>query len=393
MENEDVERKVLEAHVRMQKLDPRVRPPGAYERWMYGEGIPVCETIAGVSDPRELPKDHWPRVGGLGTFIQMLGLYQSKRGMYVVEIPGRKALNPEQHLYEAFVLVIQGRGATEIWQPGGPKVSFEWGEGSAFALPLNAWHRLINGASEPAMLMAITTAPEVMNVLHYVDFVFNCDHAFLEEFAGEQDHFTRAESFRVGRRRLQWETNFIPDARLYATEEAPYKKDMRQTKVWGGQAVSFKMGRHWPNGHISQWPVGTYHAAHRHEAGPVIVALAGKGYSLLWPQEAGMRPYESGNADQVMRVDWGPYFVYTPPDNWYHQHFNTGTTPARVLATHGHTDRTVSVPFGGLRENAVLMREDEGGLLVGYDKEDPAIRLMFEQELARNDLECVMPRA
>ncbi len=392
METEEVQRKVMGWHMRMQKLDRHVRRPGAYERWIYGEGIPVYETIAGVSDPRQLPRGDWPRVGGRGTFIQMMGLYQSQRGMYVVEIPGGKALNPERHLYEAFVLVMQGRGATEIWQEGGAKVTFEWGEGSAFVLPLNAWHRLINGSLEPALLMAVTTAPEVMNVLHYPEFVFNCDHKFPEEFSGERDHFTRTESFRVGRNRLTWQTNFIPNVRSYATDKGdPLKKDMRQTKVWGGESASFRMGQYWPNGHISQWPVGTYHAAHRHEPGAVIICLAGKGYSLLWSQDAGECPYESGNADRVVRVDWGRYFTYTPPDNWYHQHFNMGSTPARVLATHPGNDRTALVDFGKFKETAVLVREDEGGLLIGYDKEDPALRRMFEEELAKEGIACVMP--
>jgi quercetin dioxygenase-like cupin family protein len=384
----------MEAHMRWQKLDRHVRRPGAYERWMYGEGIPVYETIAGVSDPRELPRGDWPRIGGRGTFIQMLGLYQAQRGMYVVEIPGGKTLYPERHLYEAFILVMQGRGATEIWQEGGGKVTFEWGEGSAFALPLNAWHRLINGTKEPALVLAITTAPEVMNALHYPEFVFNCEHQFTEEFSGESNHFTRAESHRVGRNRLQWETNFIPDARTYATDRNdPLKKDMRQTKVWGGEAATFAMGKHWPNGHISQWPTGTYHAAHRHDPGAVIIALAGKGYSLLWSVEAGERPYERGNAGQVVRVDWGRYFIYTPPDNWYHQHFNTGATPARVLATHPGNDRSALVDFGAFKETPVLVREDEGGLLIPYEQEDPALRRMFEEELAKEGITYAMPSA
>ena len=167
---------------------------------------------------------------------------------------------------------------------------------------------------------------------------------------------------------------------------------MRQTKHWGGESAGFNMSTHWPNGHITKWPVGTYAAAHRHGPGAVIVALAGKGYSLLWPQEAGARPYESGNADRIVRVDWGSNFTYTPPDNWYHQHFNTGSTPARVLAIHPGNDRSALVQFGKFRDSAALVREDEGGLLIAYDQEDSAIRPMYEEELARNGLECVMPR-
>lgn len=39
-------------------------------------------------------------MGGLGTFIELQGSFESERGLYVAEIPGGEALNPERHLYE-----------------------------------------------------------------------------------------------------------------------------------------------------------------------------------------------------------------------------------------------------------------------------------------------------
>jgi hypothetical protein len=92
-------------------------------------------------------------------------------------------------------------------------------------------------------------------------------------------------------------------------------------------------------------------------------------------------------------VDWGRYFIYTPPDNWYHQHFNTGATPARVLATHPGNDRSALVDFGAFKETPVLVREDEGGLLIPYEQEDPALRRMFEEELAKEGITYAMPSA
>ena len=60
--------------------------------------------------------------------------------MYVVEVPGAGALNVDRHLYEKVVLVVEGRGTTEVWQEGQDKRHvFEWQKGSLFAIPLNAY--------------------------------------------------------------------------------------------------------------------------------------------------------------------------------------------------------------------------------------------------------------
>ncbi len=383
----DLHPKALAAYRWMQKVARHVREARTYEGWIYGEGIPVYETLAGVADARELPREDWPRVGGRGTFIQMLGLYQSERGMYVVEIPARGALHPERHLYHEFFFVLQGRGATEIWQEGMPKVTFEWKEGSAFTMPLNAWHRLFNGSSEPALVLALTTAPKAMNTFHNSEFVFNCDYKFTDEFAGENDYFTRVEELRHGdgwRNRLSWYTKFIPDVRSFQLVE-------EKITVWGGKWLGYRMG--WPStGHISQWPVGVYHKAHRHQAGAILIGLSEKGYVLLWPYEAGARPYENGHGDQVVKVEWGRYSVYTPPDNWYHQHFNIGREPAHQIAVHQSDHEGGSgVDFGEFTEVPVMVSEVDGGTMIDYEDEDPAIRRNFEEELAKIGIACAMP--
>ena len=53
-------------------------------------------------------------------------------------------MNPEKHFYEEVMVILEGQGATEVWQDGGKKQMFEWGPWSLFAPPLNTWHRLIN---------------------------------------------------------------------------------------------------------------------------------------------------------------------------------------------------------------------------------------------------------
>ena len=108
----------------MQKVQQPRKGYGAksgYEAYMEEEGIPVFEAVAGVDDVTDLPRKPWARMGGSGTFIQMVSTIQAERGIYIAEIPGGGALNPEKHLYEEAILILQGRGVTEVWQEGSPK--------------------------------------------------------------------------------------------------------------------------------------------------------------------------------------------------------------------------------------------------------------------------------
>ena len=169
--------------------------------------------------------------------------------MYVVEIPSGGALNPERHLYDKLIYVLKGRGATEVWHEGQKKQSFEWGEGSTFAPPLNTWHRLVNGAREPAIVLAVTTAPLVLDLFRDPEFVFNNDFQFKTRYRGEEGYFKSQDKYWKAHKTQIWETNFIADARSAALEDAPYK----QAK---GGLTCFEMSDNCLIGHISDWPAG-----------------------------------------------------------------------------------------------------------------------------------------
>ena len=361
-----------------------------YEEFMRREDIPIVEAMCGVDDVTQLPRKPWPRTGGSGTFIQMRGTFQSERGIYVAEIPGGGELNPERHLYEEEIFILQGRGLTEVSvKEGKAKTIFEWTEGSVFALPRNSWHKLINGGREPVIFMAVTTAPRVMNALVDIDVVFNCDYEFPGEFVGQPGYFKVGdERVKEGRFSTIWYTRFIPDAR------AEFLDDLEQ-KVAGGQLTGYKMGKEFPHGHISEWPVGRYHKAHYHGPGAILIGLKGKGYVLLWPRELGTRPYQDGHEDKVMKVEWGPRSIYCPPDAWFHQHFSTGKEPARHVAVYGgrvpmSSARTV-IDRGDGNEFSGYVSFREGGTLIDYEDEDPEIRRRFAEKIQRDGIELKMP--
>ncbi len=120
---------------------------------------------------------------------------------------------------------------------------------------------------------------------------------------------------------------------------------------------------------MSVFPVGTYKMAHRHGPGTVIVIPEGEGFSVLWPQ---------GGEKEKTYVPWGEASVFVPPNQWYHQHFNTGTTPARYLAI--------------ARPGRVFDTDESlDARQIPYTEEDPEIRRRFEAELAKRGIESRMP--
>jgi mannose-6-phosphate isomerase-like protein (cupin superfamily) len=358
----------------------------SYEEWMHGEGIPIHTALGGVEDTRLVERAPWPRLGGKGAFIELTGLKESGfTGTYVVEIPAGGALNPEKHLYEELMYVLKGRGTTEVWQEGsGAKKTFEWGEGSLFALPLNTWHRLYSVSAEPAVLLGVTTAPIVMDLFHSPQFVFGDSYVFSDRYAGEQDYFTldnRVER-NVGEH-LVWETNFIADLRTALVDNRP------RPKGHGVSIMGFEIADNVYTGHISEWPVGIYHKAHYHGPGAIILGLSSHGYVLLWPKDLGLNPYRDGYGDQVVRLNWGEGAVYAPPDGWFHQHFNTGLEPARHIAF-----RTGGAKYKmGLKqtERNPVVSISKGGALLEYEDEDPQVRRDYEAALLTAGIECRMP--
>jgi oxalate decarboxylase/phosphoglucose isomerase-like protein (cupin superfamily) len=137
----------------------------------------------------------------------------------------------------------------------------------------------------------------------------------------------------------------------------------------GGGHIRFNMARGTIASHISQFPIGTYKKAHAHGPGAHVIVLSGEGYSLMWPE-----------GDPPRRYEWQIGTMIVPPNAWFHQHFNTGPTPARYLAFKYATPRNAQgVPLSWISRRL-------GGMQIDYADEVPEVRRMFSEALAKHDL-------
>ena len=357
----------------------------AYFKWMASQGVPVVDGY-GVEDIREIAMAPWSRTGGNAAFINLYGM-EGVTGMYVGEIPAGGALQPERHVYEEVICILEGQGAAEVWQDGGRKQMFEWGPWSLFAPPLNTWHRLLNGGPTPVKFLAVTNAPVMMDVIHNEDFIFNCPYNFADRYSGADGFFNQGQKrYESGMQHI-WETNFITDIQSASI-------DKREVKGAGVSITQFELSGNSLIGHLAQWPAGRYHKAHYHGPGAILLGLQSSGYVLLWSKELGTRPYEMRRSEDVVEVKGQTGSVYCPPGGWFHQHFNTGPQPARHLALrYGSRIHPIGFKIADKRsEDGVYIDVKKGGTLIEYTDEDPYILKHYEAELNKTGAKCEMPK-
>jgi quercetin dioxygenase-like cupin family protein len=365
-----------------------LRPPTAYERFCEDQGVPIYRGMLGVRDVRDLGLGLWPRMGGRGAFIDLDGM-GGLIGSYLVEVPGGGALEPERHLYEEVVYVLEGRGSTEIWvdDPANRQL-LEWRSNSLFTAPLNTWHRIVNATADPALLLVATNAPSVFELYRNTGFIFGSPFHFSDRYDAAADYFeawTTLGTDELTGRALNAGA-VVPDI---VNCEIPHSGQ----RGAGHRHFYVRLGGNVFRGHIAEYPAGRYSKFHAHEAGPVLVCLAGEGFTLTWPKSAGTRPWETGQEHLVRRQDYKPGGIVSAApggSEWFHGHFASSTEPVRVMAWLGGYPRRVDVPLGG---EVVSRNEDlrRGGNTIEYRDEDPAIREIFKEELSRTGAPFNMP--
>ncbi|HZS63158.1 MAG TPA: hypothetical protein VFA53_01470 [Xanthobacteraceae bacterium] len=342
----------------------------AYHKWIESQGIPILREFY-IEDLRKVELSPWDWKDARGVYLNLIGT-GDVNDAYLCEIAPGKNIKPQRVLFEELIYVLEGSGSTSIWNHSDRKITFEWQAGSLFSPPINTWRQHFNASgTKPARFLAVTSAPFVINLLRNLDFILDNPFTFNERFEATPESFSGAGEAYMGKRMHVWDTNFVPDVRNLEL----FRWDERGA---GGSSVAIELAENSMAAHISQFPVGTYKKAHRHGPGAHVIIIGGEGYSLMWPEGA-----------PIQRFDWKEGSVVVPPERWFHQHFNTGSTPARYLALRWGSQKYprpwVAKGFG-IDESVKA-----GGDQIEYEDEDPTIRRMFEDALAKSGVKSRMP--
>jgi mannose-6-phosphate isomerase-like protein (cupin superfamily) len=341
-----------------------------YVRWVEREGMDIISAHY-IYDLNTVELKPWARRGGRGVFINHEAS-RTSNDCYICEIPAGGQLEPQHQLFEEMILVLSGHGSTSVWNGAGKKVTFEWGPGSLFAIPLNTTYQFFNGSgTEAARFVSSTNMPPAINQFGDMDgtadFVFGTDHDFTTRFNGEPDYFADKDENEG----LLRKTNFVYDAVNLPLISA-------KERGAGGGHIRFTMARGSMNSHISQFPTATYKKGHRHGPGAHVIIMSGEGFSLMWPE-----------GEEPRRYEWKPGTLIVPPNMWFHQHFNSGAEPARYLA---FKHEVVSIRNAqGVPKAWISMRV--GGDQIDYADESTVVRETFAKALAENGLVPAMDEA
>ncbi len=347
-----------------------LRAPGlGYDRWMESIGIPIHRGYY-IEDLRTVELGWWEERQCKAAFIQLMG-QEGVSEARVTEIPPGATTPPLKFSLDEMVYVVEGRGLSTVWNgEGKPKKTFEWQKYSLFLLPNGHTRQFTNTQGDrPVRLLHYNYLPIAMSVVLDPQFFFNNPYEGPDSLSGSGGEFySEAKAARTSTPLWGdgsiWYGNFFPDMRLWD------KLNAAQNRGAGGSSVYIEFPNSEMSSHMSSFPARTYKKAHRHGPGRVIVIPAGEGYSIMWQE-----------GQEKIMVPWHEASMLTPPEKWFHQHFNVGETPARYLALHPLAQ------FRGYGETI----EDQARDQIEYSDEEPFIRQKFEEELSRKRLTSLIP--
>ncbi len=343
-----------------------------YLDWCARQPVPTVRDF-GI-DMLQAEVAPWDFFGMRGTICELVG-GDDYLSTLLFEIPPGGKSSRLRHVYEEVVYVLSGHGSTKIELPDGRTHTFEWGPNSLFEIPLNLPYQHFNGSgSEPARLACNNDLRFIMNLFRNERFIWDNPIPFTERL-GDTSYFSgEGELKPVRPGRHQWETNFVPDISNFELKQW----DARGT---GSSNLRWILADGTIGCHTSQMPVGTYKKGHRHTPGTNVYCITGQGYSLFW--------YED-DAD-FKRIDWHHGVMYAPPDQMFHQHFNSGSVPSRYLAVQmGSTRYPLFAVKRQIWDQGVDTSIKDGGNQVEYEDQDPRIHAIFLEELAKNQVKSLM---
>ncbi|HEY3115883.1 MAG TPA: cupin domain-containing protein [Chloroflexota bacterium] len=331
----------------------------AYEQWIDGEGLLIHRGNY-VEDLRQIEVGWWQRRGCNAAFLQLAG-QGTVNEIRVTEIAVGSTTRPARLAVDEVVFVIEGRGTTQLSEGRQSPRTFEWGKHSLFLIPRHAAYRLGNSGDRPARLLHYNALPLALTVVPDPEFLVDNDFQVetLQVDADGADLYTEprlaGSAGDSNRDTYTWRGNLFQDLGAWNKLRSYGFRGAGRQVVW----FSYPHTALW--NHMSVLASGTYEKAHHRGLGPLMVILAGEGYSYFW---------EDGK-DKV-QVTWHEGSATAPPSGWFHQHFNVGPEPVRYIGFHTPLD-------------------DNEHVQIEYAGEEPVIRETFEAELSKRGLSSQMP--
>ncbi len=358
----------------------RTRGRLVYDRWIESLGVPIHRGHF-VENLKTAEVAWWEERQCGAAFLQLQGMEGISEGR-ITEIPPGKTLPPLKLAVGETVYVLDGNGLASVWAGEGPKKSFEWQKSSMFHVPRYSTCQLSNArGGVPARLLHYNYLPMAMTIVPDPDFFFDNPYEDPSLLYGlDDDPYSQAKavlgSGASDASAEQWgavrDENAPPAAHggvfwsgsFFPNMAAWDKLSPWQSRGGGGTNVQVRFPSSGMSASMSVFDPGRYKKAHAHGPGRVIVIPSGEGYSVLWPPDG-----------EKVVCPWGEASVFTPPGNWFHQHFNVGQGDARYLK------------FGHLPQFAGT----DLRMQIEYPDEQPWIREKFEEELAKHGSKSSMP--
>ena len=344
-----------------------------YLVWSTQQGIPVVEGVA--VDLNTIETAPWARLGGgcKAAFVHLRG-----RGdfvtLQVVDIPPGGSTELMRHLFDEVFYVLSGNGSATIETGEGRSATFEWGPRALFSPPLNAPYRLFNASGkENARLVIASDLPFLMNTYRNEAFLYDNKTPFPGRVGREAYYNGEGDFLPLAPGKHMWETNFVPDLGSFELPEW-------EARGAGSRNIKIILADSAMHAHTSEMAVGTYKKGHRHGPGAHVFAIGGSGYTLMWKE----------GDEEFERHEWQHGFVFAPPDGMFHQHFNTGSEPARYLAVSLGSHRYPVLARKVERKNKPEASVNEGGIQINYEDQDPRIHKIWLQELAKTGMSSKM---
>jgi mannose-6-phosphate isomerase-like protein (cupin superfamily) len=341
-----------------------------YDYWMESTGLPI-HTGFFIDDLRTVDLGWWEERQCMSAFIQLMG-QEGVSSTRLTEIPAGESTRPLKFALDEVVYVLDGRGLTTIWSDhSSAKRRFEWQQHSMFVLPHGCHHQFSNmQGGKPVRLLHYSYLPLALSAVPDPDYFFNSPYSSPDGLSNQEELYSEAKLVQMSESdeslglRAFWYGNFFPDMQAWD------KLDANVRRGAGGRSVYIQFPDSEVTAHMSVFPAQTYKKAHRHGPGRAIIIPAGAGYSVMW---------EEGKEKIV--CPWHECSMLTPPDRWFHQHFNAGASTARYLALHP------PMQFHGHAEKI----EDRAKDQIEYTDEDPWIRKKFAEELGQRGVTSLMP--